>query len=52
VPVGFSLLALGAASAWWGPDGSDRLDWMIIGMINAHSIQNRMARCPEPDAQP
>jgi hypothetical protein len=36
--VGSCLLTLGAASIWSDPDGLRRIVWMIIGMINAHSI--------------
>jgi hypothetical protein len=35
------LLTLGAASIWSGPDRSSWIDWMIIGMIKAHSILRR-----------
>jgi hypothetical protein len=41
--VGFSLLTLGPASVQTAPDGYRRIDWMIIGMIKAHSILNRVA---------
>jgi hypothetical protein len=34
-----SLESAGAASIWSGPDRSNRTDWMINGMIKAHSIQ-------------
>ena len=33
--AGTCLLTSGAASAWSGPDGSIRIDWMITGMITA-----------------
>jgi hypothetical protein len=42
VLVGSCLLALGAASIWSGPDEGSWVDWMIIGMIKAHSILRRM----------
>jgi hypothetical protein len=35
---------LDASSVQTAPDGSSRIVWMIIGMIKAHPIQNRMAR--------
>jgi hypothetical protein len=44
VLVGSCLLTLDAASAWSGPDGSSRIDWMTIGMTKAHSILDRMRR--------
>src|SRR6266542_4268225 len=49
-PVGFSLLTLDAASAWSGPDGTTRVDWMTIGMTKAHSILGQVARAEAPDA--
>src|SRR6266508_1011486 len=41
-PIGFSLLRLGGASTWSGPDGSTWTDWMSVGMTVAHSILGRM----------
>src|SRR6266545_5050124 len=41
-PVGFSLLTLDAASVWSGPDGSNWIVWMTMGMTMAHSILDRM----------
>src|SRR6266542_1623391 len=40
--VGFSLLTLGAASAWSGLDGRFPIVWMIIGDDQGHSILDRM----------
>ncbi len=39
--IGFSLLTLGAASAWSDPDGTTRVDWMINGMISSFGVMRR-----------
>jgi hypothetical protein len=41
---------LDASSVQTAPDGSRRIVWMIIGMIKAHPIRNRMPRRAWVDA--
>jgi hypothetical protein len=46
---GSSLLTLDAASVQTAPDGYRRIVWMIIGMIKAHPMEDRMAKQAAPD---
>jgi hypothetical protein len=43
-PDGSSLLTSDALSVQTAPDGSRPIVWMIIGMIKAHSTEDRMAK--------
>jgi hypothetical protein len=51
-PDGSSLLTSDASSVQTAPDGYRPIVWMIIGMIKAHLMKNRMARRATRGNQP